>query len=136
MAYWSHSINETFHLFPIESLRFELRLPEGVEFSYSTPAFSGTKAESGLGYEITEEPGLFVFETTAPIGSQTHLFLNSGWESRTFATQSQWFEVMKQHPKLPLTGFIAIVLLGALIGLILRIARSHQVSPAPVRSAT
>ncbi|MEM7603297.1 MAG: hypothetical protein AAF357_18030, partial [Verrucomicrobiota bacterium] len=50
-------------------------------------------------------------------------------ESYSFATQSQWYEVMRQHPKLPLTGFIAIVLLGSLIGLMVRIVRNHRVRP-------
>lgn len=131
-AHWSLDITESFKHFPIQSLSFELSLPDGVEFSYATPALSGSEVMETTGYELVEEPGSFLFKTTAPLREQSNFFLNSGWESRSFATQSQWYEVMRQHPKLPLTGFIAIVLFGSLIGLVMRMVKNHRPRPAPV----
>ncbi|MEM1441170.1 MAG: DUF2207 domain-containing protein [Verrucomicrobiota bacterium] len=129
-AHWSVDITESFKHFPIEKLSFELHLPEGVEFAYSTPALSGSESNGGTGYELIEEPGKFLFKTNAPLRRDSNFFLNAGWESNSFATQSQWYEVMRQHPKLPLTAFIAIVLFGSLIGLIVRIVKNHRPQPS------
>jgi hypothetical protein len=38
---------------------------------------------------------------------------------------------MKQHPKLPLTGFSALLLFGSLVILLVRIVKNHQVQAVP-----
>lgn len=131
MAHWAYEITESFKSFPIEALTFQLNLPDGVELAYCTPALSGSEALGGTGYQLTEGAGIFKFETTAPLSRQSLMFLNAGWKSNSFATQSQWFEVMRQHPKLPISGFSAIILLGSLVILLVRIVKNHQVPAVP-----
>lgn len=130
MAHWAYEITEPFNSFPIENLTFQLQLPDDVDLDYYTLGLSGSLS-AGTGYETVEIPGGLQIQTTAPLRAQAYMFVNASWKSHSFATQSQWFEIMKQHPKLPITGFLAIVLFSSLIILLVRIVKNHQVQPVP-----
>lgn len=130
MAHWAYEITESFKSFPIGNLTFQLQLPEGVELTHYTPALSGSLS-ADTGYELTETSGGLTIQTTAPLREQSYMFVNASWKSQSFATQSQWFEIMKQHPKLPLTGFSALLLFGSLVILLVRIVKNHQVQAVP-----
>lgn len=136
MAHLAYEVTESFKLFPIHELIFRLRLPDGVELTHFTPALAGSASVGGTGYELTESPGEVTIRTTDPLRADALLFVNASWKSNSFATQSQWLEVMKQHPKLPLTGFSAILLLASLVILLVRVAKNHRVAVVSLRQST
>lgn len=125
MAHWAYEISEPFKSFPIREITFRMQLPEAVDLEYYSLGLSGSLS-NGTGYETTETSGGVTIRTTAPLRQESYMFVNASWKSHSFATQSQWFEIMKQHPKLPITGFLAILLSGSLVILIARIVKNHQ----------
>lgn len=112
---------------PIEALTTTIRLPEGVEVSQYTPSVTGVAdpvaARRGPAFESGFADGVLTVRATAALGADRSFFVNLSWPSATFATKSQWLKVMRQHPKIPLTGFSAFLLLWALLLLVKRIVQ-------------
>lgn len=130
MANWAYEITEPFKNYRIEKVKFDLELPEGVELAQFATGLSGSEAD-GPGYQLNESPNGAVIESTAALRPQAFMFMNASWKASSFATQSQWIEVLTQHPKLPLSGFSAIILLSVLILLVRRLIKSHRMKPVP-----
>lgn len=118
---------------PIEALTATIRLPEGVEVSQYTPSATGVvdavAARRGPAFESGFADGVLTVRATAALGADRSFFVNLSWPSATFATKSQWLKVMRQHPKIPLAGFSALLLLWALLLLVKQIARRVPALP-------
>ena len=111
---------------PIDAVVATVKFPDGVPLSRYTPAVTGVVAgaeQSGPAYEAGFADNVLTVRTTAPLQIDRSFFLNLTWPSAGFATQSQWLKVMRQHPRLPLAGFSAILLTWALVLLVLRFLR-------------
>ncbi len=112
---------------PIDEASVVVRLPEGVAPSRFTPSVSGVDPaaeRNGPAWNMREEGRATVVRTTAAMGRNRSFFVNLAWPSETFATKSHWLKVMRQHPRLPLAGFSAILLVWALLLLVRRVVRA------------
>ncbi|MEM9018105.1 MAG: DUF2207 domain-containing protein [Verrucomicrobiota bacterium] len=121
-----------FELFHVESVRFELELPEGTSLLYHTPVIGLSESPKGSTdhRSTTSTEGLIV-ETTAPIRAGGFFYVNVSWSNESVIHPSRWIMVVRQHPRLALSAFVAAVLLLALIELFLQILQRHR-HPRPL----
>jgi len=108
---------------PVDSAIATVRFPKGVPVTRYTPAVTGVAAEAerhGPAYEADFADQVLSVRATAPLQVERSFFLNLTWPSKGFAMQSHWLKVMRQHPRLPLAGFSAILLTWAFLLLLLR----------------
>jgi len=107
---------------PIEALTARIRLPEDIGISQYTSSVTGVidpvAEKRGPAVESGVADGVLTVRSTAALGPDRSFFVNLTWPSATFATKSQWLKVMRQHPKLPLAGFSAFLLLWVLVRLV------------------
>lgn len=111
---------------PIETAVATVRLPEGVPVLRHTPSVTGAASDAeahGPAFRTEAQGNRIRVETTAPLGEIRSFFLNLAWPSATFATKSQWLQVMRQHPRLPLAAFSGLLLAWALVLLLRRVVR-------------
>lgn len=116
-----------FATFPIEAASTTIRLPEGVVVSRYSPAVTGVEAPQGRShFESVLEGNVLTVQPTGPLGENRSFFVNLAWPSGTFAVRSQWPLVLRQHPRLPLAGFSALLLIWALMLLLKRMASKSE----------
>ena len=84
------------------------------------------------GYESVFKGNEIIVKTTRALSENRNFFINFTWPSGGFSDQSQWIKVMKQHPRIPLCAFSAVLLLWALVTLL---ARGLNRAPVAVRNA-
>lgn len=118
---------------PIDSLSAKIHLPEGVTLSQFTPAITGVidpaASRKGPAFESGVADGVLTVRATSALGAERSFFVNLSWPSETFATKSQWLKVMRQHPRIPLAGFSAFLLLWALLLIVKRIVQRVPAVP-------
>lgn len=119
------------HGFAIDSARVRFRLPDGVSLDRKTVALR-TATGKLVAYDTSSTTTEWVVRTTEPLGEGSAFFLNAVWPSGGFVTKSHWLEIIKQHPKLPLTGFSALLLFCVLLILIGRARRRVNGPGVPV----
>lgn len=110
---------------PIDRAEIIVSLPEGVAPTKFSPAVTGFEVRpepDDPGFETTRQGSRMTVRTTRPLGENHSVFLNLTWPSATFAGQSQWREVLRQHPRIPLAAFSGVLLLWALVLLLWRAA--------------
>ncbi len=111
---------------PIDAILVTVRFPEGVRLTRYTPAVDGASTEAkrwGPPCEAAFDGEALRIRTTAALGVERNFFVNLTWPSATFAETSPWLKVMRQHPRLPLAVFSALLLLWALGILLSRLVR-------------
>jgi hypothetical protein len=119
----------------IDSAVANLKLPEGVSLDRFSSSVTGI-ADPRPGYETTQNGGGIRVETKGAMQGDHSLFVNAVWHADSFASQSQWIQVLRQHPRIPLMFFFAILLLGIFLVLITRvIGRSRSLKSAALRGA-
>ncbi|MDF1825507.1 MAG: DUF2207 domain-containing protein [Verrucomicrobiales bacterium] len=131
MANWAYEVTESFRSYRIDEVNFNLQLPDGVELANFTTGLSGSES-TGTGYLLKEAKGKADVASTAPLRPQAFMFVNASWKASSFATKSQWIEVLTQHPKLPISAFSAIILFSLLIHLLNRLIKSRRVKTVPL----
>ncbi len=114
---------------PLDAASATIRLPEGVAFSRFTPSATGVDpAAERHGPAVAAEAAgnVLSVRSTTPMGEDRTFFVNLAWPSAGFAMKSQWLQVMRQHPRLPLAGFSSILLAWALGVLVIRMVRKRR----------
>ncbi|MDF1852560.1 MAG: hypothetical protein P1U85_17105 [Verrucomicrobiales bacterium] len=117
------------HRYPIDSARVRFRLPDGVELDKHTIALR-TAPGRLIPFEVSQTTTELVVEAEESLGAGSAFFINAVWPSGGFTEKSHWMQILRQHPKLPLTGFSALLLFVILILLIARLRRPARSAPA------
>lgn len=126
-------VSGPFPLLPINDSTVHVRLPEGVGFTDLSCSVNGFEmGGTEPGYESVFKGNEIIVKTTRALSENRNFFINFTWPSGGFSDQSQWIKVMKQHPRIPLCAFSAVLLLWALVTLL---ARGLNRAPVAVRNA-
>lgn len=114
-----------FNGLPIEKAVAHLKFPEGVSVERFSSSVTGI-ASSSPAYETTQVVDGLRVETHGVMEKDRSFFINAIWPADSFASQSQWVQVLVQHRRLPVTLFAAIFL-SVLLGFVLvRIFGRHR----------
>lgn len=122
------------HRYPIDSARVRFRLPDGVALDRHTVALR-TATGRLIPHDVSQTTTELVVEVDESLGSGSAFFINAVWPSAGFTGKSHWLEILKQHPKLPLTAFIALLLICALVILLGRGRQKAGKTPELVPTA-
>jgi hypothetical protein len=76
---------------------------------------------SQAGYETKQVNGGLRVETLGVMKNDRSFFINAVWPADSFASRSQWSQVIIQHLRLPMTLFAAVLLCGLLSFVVVRI---------------
>ncbi len=120
--------------FTIDSARVRFRLPDGVLLDRQTVALR-TASGALIDYDASSTTTEWVVQATEPLEKGSAFFVNAVWPSGGFDTKSHWLEIIKQHPKLPLTGFTALLLFSVLVLVVGRARRRVVGARAPVATS-
>lgn len=129
-AYGVFEVTRPFELLPMDRVTARVLLPDHADAGPYSGALQGSSVP-GAGFLVSREGSRTNVETTAPLQADHSLLLTMSWPCGEFASGLQWLEVMRQHPRIPLAGFAAILLIGCLAALIRRF-RQRSVRGAKV----
>ena len=124
-AIGAFDVSGPFQSLPIDSARLILRFPDEVQLSRFSPAVHRSVAKD-TGYTAKQGGKELVVSTTGALLPGHSFLVHAVWPSAGFAKQSQWIEVIKQHPRIPITMVAAIALLWALVLLLARFRNHHR----------
>ncbi len=110
---------------PIEKAVAHLKFPEGVSVERFSSSVTGIE-NSMPPYETTQVSDGLRVETRGVMQSDRSFFINAVWPADSFASRSQWIQVLVQHPRLPVTLFAAVCLTGLLGFFLVRIFGRHR----------
>lgn len=124
-AFGSFDVTGPFRGFAIDTVTATLRLPEGVSPDPFSAAVTGF-ADPGRGSESSLSDGELVVRTNGPLVPGHSFFLNAAWPAEGFANRSRWGEVLRQHPRIPLSVFAGGALVWALSVVLVRNIRNSR----------
>ncbi len=118
-AYGIFDITGPFVGLPIDKVRARVQMPEGIRAEQFSASLMGNVGE-GSGYVAMDSGDKLVIETTQPLNQNHGVFMNAVWPAGDYATRSRWAQVIRQHPRIPISAFTAMALLTALGIVLLR----------------
>lgn len=122
-AIGSFDVSGPFQGLPVDSARLILRFPGEIRASKFAPSVYGNTGPSP-GYEVRQGGAELLVSTTSPLVKNHSFEVRAIWPAAGFASQSRWSEVLRQHPKIPITMVTALALLWILGILTVRLVKS------------
>ncbi len=113
-SYGIFDITGPFAGLPIDKVRARVQMPEGVRASQFSASLMGNTGE-GSGFVSVDGGDKLVIETTQPLNRHHGVFMNAVWPAGDFAIRSRWGQVIRQHPRIPISVFVGTALLWALV---------------------
>ncbi|MDF1858581.1 MAG: hypothetical protein P1U87_00125 [Verrucomicrobiales bacterium] len=124
-AIGAFDVSGPFQTLPIDSARLILRFPDEVQLSRFSPAVHRSAAKD-TGYTAKQGGTEILVSTTGALLPGHSFVVHAIWPSAGFAKQSQWIEVIKQHPRIPITVVAAIALVWAFVLLLARFRNNYR----------